>query len=261
MSRSAATRMIAPLAILLLLVLIWQLYVDLGGIEPYILPSPTEIADAAVTDRSLLLDELLVTVAEVLAGIALAIPFATILAISLHLSRNVRTAFYPLLIASQAVPIVILAPLLVTWLGFGFVTKAVIVALVAFFPVAIATADGLTRSDADHTKLMRTLKASRWQQLRLLELPAALPSALSGVKIAVSIAVIGAVFAEQSGSSSGLGHLISQAIPQLETARAYAAVVLLAVFAVALFLVVGVVERRAVPWSLEKRKIDPGGSS
>jgi NitT/TauT family transport system permease protein/putative hydroxymethylpyrimidine transport system permease protein len=147
------------------------------------------------------------------------------------------------------VPIVIVAPLLVVWFGFGIVPKLAIIALVCFFPVVVTTLDALDAADPDQLKLLRTLDASRWQAFRYAEAPAALPAALSGAKIAVAVAVIGAVFAEYAGSSEGLGHLMLQAIPQLETPRAYAAVVLLAAFAVALFSALGLAERRLVPWA------------
>jgi ABC-type nitrate/sulfonate/bicarbonate transport system permease component len=127
--------------------------------------------------------------------------------------------------------------------------KLAIIALVCFFPIVVTTLDALATVDPDQLKLLRTLDASRWQAFRWAEAPAALPAALSGAKIAVAVAVIGAVFAEYAGSSEGLGHLMLQAIPQLETARAYAAVVLLAAFAVLLFAALALAERRLVPWA------------
>ncbi len=150
---------------------------------------------------------------------------------------------------SQAVPIVIIAPLLIVWLGFGIAPKLAIITLVCFFPVVVTTLDALGAVDPEQRKLLRTLDASRWQEFRWVEAPAALPGALSGAKIAVAIAVIGAVFAEYAGSSEGLGYVILQATPQLETARAYAAVVLLAVFAILLFLLLTLAERVLVPWT------------
>jgi len=152
-------------------------------------------------------------------------------------------------VASQAVPIVIVAPLLVVWWGFGLAPKLAIIALVCFFPVVVTTLDALRRVDPDQLKLLRTLDASRWQALRWAEAPAALPAALSGAKIAVAVAVIGAVFAEYAGSSEGLGHVILQALPQLEIARAWAAVATLALFAVALFYALHLAERRIAPWA------------
>jgi putative hydroxymethylpyrimidine transport system permease protein len=227
----------------------WELYADVGGVDDFILPAPSQIATALWEDRSLLWSNLLVTAQEVGLGILVALVLGFVLAVALHFSGALRRGVYPLLVASQAVPIVIIAPLLVVWFGFGIVPKLAIIALVCFFPVVVTTLDALRSVDPDQLKLMRTLDASRWQAFRWAEAPAALPAALSGAKIAVAVAVIGAVFAEYAGSSEGLGHLMLQAIPQLETARAYAAVVLLAAFAVLLFSALALAERRLVPWA------------
>ncbi|HEX7301099.1 MAG TPA: ABC transporter permease [Solirubrobacteraceae bacterium] len=238
-------------AILLVAALLggWELYADVGGVDDFILPAPSQIATALWDDRSLLWSNLLVTGQEVGLGILVALILGFLLAVALHFSGALRRGVYPLLVASQAVPIVIIAPLLVVWFGFGIVPKLAIIALVCFFPVVVTTLDALRAVDPDQLKLMRTLDASRWQAFRWAEAPAALPAALSGAKIAVAVAVIGAVFAEYAGSSQGLGHLMLQAIPQLETARAYAAVVLLAAFAVLLFSALSLAERRLVPWA------------
>jgi len=227
----------------------WEAYARLGNVDSLILPAPSEIATALWDDRGLLWSNLLVTAQEVGLGILVALVVGVLLAVALHFSGALRRGVYPLLIASQAVPIVIVAPLLVVWFGFGILPKLVIIALVCFFPVVVTTLDALAAVDPDQLKLLRTLDASRWQAFRYAEAPAALPAALSGAKIAVAVAVIGAVFAEYAGSSSGLGHLMLQAIPQLETPRAYAAVVLLAAFAVALFSALALAERRLVPWA------------
>jgi ABC-type nitrate/sulfonate/bicarbonate transport system permease component len=245
-------------ALLVVLVLLggWELYARAGGVSDLILPAPTQIADALWDDRGLLWSNLLVTAQEVALGILVALVLGFALAVLLHLSRTLRRSLYPLLVASQAVPVVIVAPLLVVWFGFGIVPKLAIIALVCFFPVVVTTLDALRAVDPDQLKLLRTLDASRWQAFRWAEAPAALPAALSGAKIAVAVAVIGAVFAEYVGSSEGLGHLMLQAIPQLETARAYAAVVVLAAFAVALFGALALAERRLVPWA---RRADRSG--
>jgi ABC-type nitrate/sulfonate/bicarbonate transport system permease component len=227
----------------------WELYARVGTIDDFILPAPTQIAQALYDDRGLLWDNFVVTAVEVGLGIAVALVVGLALAVAIHFSRSVRRAVYPLLVGSQAVPIVVVAPLLVVWWGFGIAPKLAIIALVCFFPVVVTTLDALATVDRDQLKLMRTLDATRWQAFRFAELPAALPAALSGAKIAVAVAVIGAVFAEYAGSSEGLGHLILQAIPQLETSRAYAAVVVLATFAVLLFSALAFAERRLVPWA------------
>jgi ABC-type nitrate/sulfonate/bicarbonate transport system permease component len=161
----------------------------------------------------------------------------------------VRRATYPLLVTSQAIPIVVLAPVLVFWLGFGLLPKLVIVALLCFFPVVVATLDALGRVDPEQRKLLRTMDATRWQVFRWAEAPAALPAALSGAKVAVVLAVIAAVLAEGAGAEEGLGVLITQSNAQLEIARSYAAVALLMVLSVALFTLLQTLERRAAPWA------------
>jgi NitT/TauT family transport system permease protein/putative hydroxymethylpyrimidine transport system permease protein len=194
-----------------------------------------------------------VTAGEVLLGILVAAAAGIACALAVHLSETLRRSVQPLLIASQTIPIPIVAPLLVAWLGFGLAPKLAIVGLICFFPITVTTLDGLASVDPELRKLMRTLDATRWQTLRHVEAPAALPALLSGARIAVAIAVIGAVLAEQAGSSEGLGHLILQAIPQLETARAYAAVVVLSLFAVCLYGMLSLAERRLLPWTHRTR--------
>lgn len=235
------------------LVGLWQLYAGVGGVDDLILPAPSEIATALWTDRELLWDNFVVTAGEVALGIAAALALGFACAVAMHFSRSVRRATYPLLVASQAIPVVIVAPLLVVWLGFGIGPKVAIIAVICFFPITVTTLDALGRVDRDTMKLLRTLDATRWGAFRFAEAPAALPAALSGAKVAVAVAVIGAVFAEYAGSSEGLGHLILQAIPQLETARAWAAVVVLAAFAVALFYALDWAQRLLVPWTRTER--------
>ena len=166
----------------------------------------------------------------------------------LHLFETLRRASYPLLIASQTIPIIAIAPILVIWLGFGIGPKLAIVALVCFFPITINTLDGLRAVDPDAIKLMRGLDASRWQTLRRLEAPAALPYAFSGARIAAVFTSIAAVFGEWTGSSSGLGHMILQDNAQLETARVFAAFFVLSAIALALFGLIALAERRIVTW-------------
>lgn len=245
MRRAAgARRVVAPLALLAALVGAWQLYADLGAIDALVLPSPSAVASALWHDRGLLASNLAVTAREVGLGIAVSLVLGLALAFALHLWAPLRRAVYPLLVGSQAVPIVIFSPLLVAWFGYGVTPKLFIIAAICFFPVVVTTFDALAGIDPELRKLMTTLDARRWQAFRLVELPAALPAALSGARIAVAVAVIGAVFAEYSGSTAGLGHLMLQAIPALDTARAWAAVVVLAAFAISLFYALTLAERR-----------------
>jgi NitT/TauT family transport system permease protein/putative hydroxymethylpyrimidine transport system permease protein len=248
------SRWLAPLAIVLGLLGAWELaarldvLADALRIEPFLVPAPTEIASSLWSDRGLLADNGWVTLKEVLGGFALSVLVGTSFAVILHLSPTLRRAVYPLLVASQTVPIVVIAPILVVWLGFGVGPKLAIIALICFFPITVNTLDGLGSVDLDLVKMLRTLDASRWQTLRRVEAPTALPYFFSGAKIAVAIAVIGAVFGEWAGSSSGLGHLIQQASAQLQTARTFAAVAVLSALAILLFALLAALERRVAWW-------------
>jgi NitT/TauT family transport system permease protein/putative hydroxymethylpyrimidine transport system permease protein len=248
-------RWILPLALLLLLIGIWELYTDLGSASRrLLLPAPHQVVSALYTDRSLLWTNFLTTAEEVVLGILVAVAVGLVAATAIHFSRTLRQALYPLLIGSQAVPVVVIAPLLILWLGFGITDKLVVVALVSFFPIVVTTFAGLEAVDPDLLKLMRTFDSPRRRTFWHVELPAALPGVLTGAKIGAAVAVIGAVFAEWSGSTSGLGYLFNQAYAQLLMPRAYATVVILAVFAVALFALLTVIERLAVPWAYPSRE-------
>jgi NitT/TauT family transport system permease protein/putative hydroxymethylpyrimidine transport system permease protein len=238
-----------PVLLLLVLVGAWELYVDLGGADPLILPAPHSVAKALYIDRSLLWSNFVVTAEEVLLGILVAAAAALALAVAIHFSRTLRQAIYPLLVGSQAIPVVLLAPLFVLWLGFGLAPKLLIIALVSFFPIVVTTLAGLAAVDPGLLKLMRTFDAPRRRTFWHVELPSALPGVLTGAKIAVAVAVIGAVFAELAGANSGLGYLFIQAENQLLMPRAFASVLLLCIFAIGLFALLTLVERLAVPWA------------
>jgi NitT/TauT family transport system permease protein/putative hydroxymethylpyrimidine transport system permease protein len=243
-------RQALPAALLLAaLIGIWELYVDLhGSTFSLVLPAPHQVAKALFTDRGLLWSNFLVTAKEVLLGIVLATILGFVLAVSIHFSPTLRRAAYPLLVASQAVPVVILAPVLAFWLGFGLVPKLLVIALVSFFSIVVTTTAGFAAVDPDLLKLMRTFDASRLRTFWHVELPTALPGVFTGAKIAVAVSVIGAVFAEWNGSNSGLGYVILQSLPQLLAARGVAAVVILSLFAIALFSLLALAERVALPW-------------
>ncbi len=247
-------RWLAPAILIVILLGAWEIAARVGALadalnlQSYLVPAPDQIASTLWNDRSLLASNAWVTLREILGGLAVAVAIGWAFALVLHASGLLRRAFYPLLVTSQAVPTIALAPILVVWLGFGIGPKIVIVALVCFFPVTVNTLDGLGSVDAELPKLMRTLSASRSQILTRVEIPSALPFTFSGIKIAAAVAAIGAVFGEWSGSSSGLGHLILVAQGTLDTSLVFAAVVVLAAFAILLFAALGLLERRIAWW-------------
>jgi putative hydroxymethylpyrimidine transport system permease protein len=229
----------------------WELYVDLGGVDPVILPSPHAVAQSLYDDRSLLWSNFLVTAEEVLLGILVAALAGFAFTVAIHFSMTLRRAVYPLLIASVALPIPVLAPILVFWLGFGILPKLAVIGLVSFFSIVVCTLAGFSSVDRDLLKLMRTFDSSRTRTFRLVELPTALPGLFTGARIAVAVAVIGAVLGEQAGSNSGLGYVLIQSVPQLLSARAMAAVVILSLFAIVLFGVLTMAERLMLPWAYQ----------
>ena len=248
-------RQVWPAALLLAaLIGMWELYVDLhGDTFSFILPAPHQVAKSLYSDRGLLWSNFLVTAKEVLLGIMVATVIGFVLAVAIHFSPTVRRAAYPLVVGSQAVPVVTFAPVLAFWLGFGLLPKLVVIALVSFFSIVVTTTAGFAAVDPDLIKLMRTFDASRLRTFWHVELPTALPGVFTGAKIAVAVSVIGAVFAEWQGASSGLGYVILQSLPQLLAARGMAAVVILSVFAIALFALLALAERMAVPWAYGPR--------
>lgn len=221
---------------------------DVLGLEDFLVPAPAEVASSLWENRSLLAENAWVTLREMLLGLGCALLAGVGFAVLMHLSRLLRDAAYPLVVVSQTIPVIVIAPILLVWLGYGIWPKVVVVALICFFPVTVNVLDGLGSAAPEALKMMRSLDASRWQLLRRVEAPGALPSFFTGAKIAVVVAPIGAVFGEWVGSSSGLGHLILTDNGQLEVAREFAAVAVLAAMALALIGLIALAERRVVSW-------------
>jgi putative hydroxymethylpyrimidine transport system permease protein len=247
-------RYLLPAGLLVALIGAWQIatatgaIADLFSLEPYLVPSPAEVAQSLWENRDLLAENAWVTLREIVFGILCAVAVGIGFAIAMHRWRTVHDASYPLIVASQTIPIVVIAPILVVWFGYGLPPKIFIIALICFFPITIATLGGLRSVDPEAVKMMRTLDASRWQRFWRVEAPTALPQLFTGMKIAVVIAPIGAVFAEWAGSSAGLGHLIQSDTANFEVARQFAGVAVLSAMALALMALTALAERRVVRW-------------
>ena len=241
-----------PAAFVLGVVALWQVGVRAFDVPAYLLPAPSDVVGALRDDRALLASDTWVTLEEMLVGFGLAAAVGVVLAVVLHLSPLLRRAVYPLLIASQSIPLVVFAPILVIVMGFNVWPKVTIVAVVCFFPIVVNGVDGLGSVDRELVRMMVTLHASRWAIFTRVELPSALPPLFSGARVAATYAAIGAVFGEWAGSNEGLGHLILQANSNLETARIFAAGVILTILSLALFGAVSLAERLLVPWARER---------
>jgi putative hydroxymethylpyrimidine transport system permease protein len=248
-------RALPTLLIVAALAALWEAASHWFGVPDYILPSLDSIfATMAGQWQGTLASATWTTTVEVLAGFTLSFVVAVALAAALHSSRTARNAVYPLLIGSQAVPIVVIAPVLTIIFGFTITPKLVVVALICFFPIVVNTVDGLASVDPELLRVMRTLDGGKWATFRRVEAPAALPSMFSGLRIAATYAPIGAVFGEFAGSQNGLGYLMVQATPQLETSLVFAAIFILTAEAIVLFLAVTAIERICCPWAREGKR-------
>ena len=249
-----AIRIVLPVALIAALIGLWQIAASTGWIaealnlEPFLVPSPAEVGDALWNSRSVLWENTWVTLREILFGLLAGAAVGIGLATAMRFSRTLRDAVFPLTVAVQAVPIVVIAPILVVWFGYGIWPKVVIVAFAVFFPITVNLLDGLRSVDPEAVKMMRTLDASRWATFRRVEVPTALPYFFSGAKVAVAIAPIVALFAELAGSNSGLMRLIVQDNANLEIARVFAATVILIVIGVLLVGLTALAQRLVVNW-------------
>jgi len=241
------TQAVVPVVIALAALLaLWQWYASQPEVDSQLLPTPLAVWHALVTQRDVLWRNTLVTLSETVVGFGAALAAGLFFGAALDFSPWLRRALYPLLVTSQTIPIITLAPLLVLWFGFGLLSKAIVVTLVCFFPIVVALADGLRGADPDLIKLYRSFGAGRWRIFWSVRLPGALPSLFSGVRIAITYAVIGAIFGEYVGAKEGLALYMKQ--HQFATAAVMAAIAVTAVLSIALFALTALVERLALPW-------------
>jgi ABC-type nitrate/sulfonate/bicarbonate transport system permease component len=244
----------ASLFILAGLALLWELGVQVGDVPEWQLPAPSAILEELVGSWGLLWENTLVTVQEVALGFLAALVAGLLLAVAIAYSRILERSVYPIVVASQTIPVIAIAPLLLIWVGYGITPKVIVVALISFFPISVNTVDGLKSVDPDMVNMMRTLGASRWQIFTKLQIPASLPSMFSGIKIAIAVSVIGAVIGEWVGASAGLGYLMTYSQPLFLTSRVFAAIAILSALGIGLFLSASLAERLALPWyHTEKR--------
>ena len=237
----------APLMLAAAILLAWEVSVRLLAVPRYVLPPPTQIAAEIVIDRRIIFSQLSVTLFEILSGYALSCVVGFCLSI-LIVSRLYSGASLPLIVASQTIPVIAIAPLLVIWFGYNSIPRIIITALVALFPLTISFVTGLQAIEPAFINFFRSLNASEIQIFTKLRFPAALPNIFGGLKVASTLAVIGATIGEWVGASAGLGYLMAQDTAQLNTTRVFAALVVLGAFGMALFGLVGTIERYSMPW-------------
>lgn len=239
---------VAPVSLVCLLLAAWEAGSWYWQMPAWLLPAPSQIVLAAAAARTIIWPHIWQTLLETWLGLGLALFAGVGLAILIDLSAVLRRAIYPLLIISQTVPIIAIAPLLVIWLGYGILPKVLVVALVCFFPIVISTADGLKSADPDLIALLRTMGARRTQIFMKVRAPGALPAFFSGLKIAITYSVIGALIGEWVGASRGLGVFMLRASNSFRTDWVFAGIAVVSLLSIALFVGVSIVERLALPW-------------
>lgn len=245
--RKLVGRLLVTLGVLLC---VWQLIVSLGEVPPYLLPSPQAVLLRLWNDANLLLQHTQVTAVEIVLGMLLGTMLGASSALALTFSRRARHWLLPLLIASQAIPVFAIAPLLVLWLGYGLASKIAMATLIIYFPVTANFYDGLRHTPNAWLDLARVMAphGRRWAVLRYITIPAALPALGSGLRVAAAVAPIGAVLGEWVGSSAGLGHLMLHANSRMHIDLMFAALLTLALLAVGLYFTVDAAMRRLIPW-------------
>ncbi len=237
-----------PILLVVVLALGWYFVAKVSGLGSFVLPSPVDVARAGWETRGLLLDAAGTTLLATAIGLALALVAGVGLAALMDFSPFTRRALYPLLVASQTIQILAIAPILVIWFGFGLTPTVSIVVLFCFFPLTVSTADGLASSDPELIALLRSMGASRRQVWRMVRLPSALPSFFTGLRMAVTYSIVAATIGEWVGGSSGLGLYLLRSKNALQTDQVFAAMFVTTFLSIGLFVLVYVIERIVLPW-------------
>ncbi|MET0237170.1 MAG: ABC transporter permease [Kibdelosporangium sp.] len=247
--RRVVLRVAPPLVLILLGLGIWQWYVTAAGIRPQVLPTPLRVVQQGWAFREVIWANTVPTLQVTLIGFGVSLAVGWLLAVAVDFSPWLRRALTPLLVASQTLPIIAIAPLLIIWFGFGLLPKIVVIALVTFFPVAVGLIEGFAATGRPATNLLRSMGASRWQQFRYVRLPGALPRFFTALRIGITYAVTGAIFAEYVGATVGLGLFMNMQKNSFRTDLVLAAVVVTALLSVTLFALTYLVERLVIPWN------------
>ena len=242
-----------PVLLVALLIVLWQVVIWVFRIPPYLIPAPGKVVGQLIEQWPTLLRQAVPTTWATLGGFALSIAFGIPMALVIAYSRTVESYVYPLLVFSQSVPKIAIAPLFVVWFGFGIIPKIIAAFLLGFFPVVVSTVVGFKSVDRDMLDLARSMKASRLATFARISLPQALPSIFAGLKVSITLAVVGAVVGEFVGSNSGIGYLLQIANGNFDLPLMFAALTVLSAIGVILFVAVDVVEHLMIPWHASHR--------
>ncbi|MEZ5078592.1 MAG: ABC transporter permease [Solirubrobacterales bacterium] len=236
------------------LLAIWQLYTSAANVDPTVLPEPTRIVEQLFKSRQIAWEHTAQTLKETAVGFTISVVVALLVAVLMDQMGWLRRALYPTLIASQTIPVVAIAPLMIIWFGFGLLPKVLLIVLVTFFPIVVALLDGFAATEREAMDLLRTMGAKRMQIFRLVRFPGALPQMFTGLRISATYAVIAAIFAEYVGAYQGLGIWMSTSKSAFRTDLVFGAITISALISVTLFLLIGVISRFVMPWYYASRR-------
>ncbi len=242
-----------PVIFLVLLVVLWDAAIRVFHVPPYQVPAPLEVLRTLWAEWPMLLREAVPTTEATLAGFALSAAFGIPAAMLIASSKTVEDYVYPLLVFSQSIPKVAIAPLFVVWFGFGMVPKVISAFLLGFFPVVVSAVQGFKSVEPDMIDLARSMEADRLQTFRMISLPHAMPAIFAGLKVSITLTVVGAVVGEFVGANSGIGFVLQRSIGNFELPTMFAALVVLAAIGMILFALVEAAERLLVPWHASQR--------
>ncbi len=243
-----------PIILVTFMVLVWQWYVVANDIRPTTLPSPLRVIQQGWIFRAQIWENTVPTLQETFLGFSASVMIGSLFAVLIDFSKTIRSALYPVLVASQTLPIIAIAPLMIIWFGFGLMPKIIVVVLVTFFAITVGLADGFRSTEAEAMSLLSSMGATKWQIFRYVRLPSALPFFFSGLRIAITYAVVGAIFAEYVGAKKGLGIFMLLQKNSFRTDLVLAAVLVTALVSVTLFALVSVIQRVTIPWYAASRK-------
>lgn len=239
---------VIPISFFVILLSIWEAVARLEVVPTYILPAPTRIVKTLVTNLPVLKEHIIVTLMEALVGFAISIIFAMVIAIAMDSIPIVRKAVYPLIITSQTIPIITIAPLFAIWFGFGYLPKIVIVVLVCFFPITISLLEGLASIEEDLLNLIKSMGASKIQLYKMIKLPAAMPSFFSGLKISGTYSIMGAIIGEWIGGKNGLGVYMIRVKHSFATDKVFAVIIIITLLSILILKIISFIEKRSMPW-------------
>lgn len=253
MNKLFSSTWVRPFLLILIVLVLWDLAILVFRIPQYLVPTPLAVAGQIWNEWPMLLGESVPTVYATLGGFALSVLIGVPMAMMIAYSRLIESYLYPLLVLSQSIPKVAIAPLFVVWFGFGLLPKVIVAFLLGFFPIVVSTVMGFKSVEADMVDLARSMGSTRLKMFCKISLPHALPSIFSSMKVSVTLAVVGAVVGEFVGSNAGIGYVLQKANGNFDLPLMFAALVFLSLIGVLLFLAIDVIERLAIPWHVSQR--------